>query len=236
MVDVHLYKRIAHHGAGVLCPPGNTIEAINLGVDAGADMVEIDVRCTRDDILVLEHNTFRTVKSHDVPLKDLPFAQWQTIAQEDHEYPPLATLEAALQASARRNVGLLLDVKDVGIERLLAKLIRKVGANPKTLMLAVPTDGAKVVLRSLDPRLPIAHKIEPNDVDSFSPKLIDSLNTDGVYWPSKLITPDRVAKLLKKEIAVYAGPVSTPQEMRRLRDECKVTGVVTEFPDILATI
>ncbi|MDR3708877.1 MAG: glycerophosphodiester phosphodiesterase [Capsulimonadaceae bacterium] len=236
MADAIRYNRIAHHGAGVLCPPGNTIEAIHLGVDAGADMIEIDVRTTRDEILVLEHNTFRPSAGRDVPIKDLSFSQWQQIAEEEHNAPALATLEAAFNAAASRGVGLLLDIKDGGIEKLLARLIRKVGADPRTLMLAAPSDASKVILRSLDPRLPIAHKIEPNDVESFSPKIIDTINTEGVFWPAKLITKERVARLIKKEVLVYAGPVSASQEMRRLRDECKVHGVVTEFPDVLATI
>ena len=236
MGDALIYRRIAHRGAGALSPPGNTVDAVHLGLDAGADMVEVDVRATRDDVLVLEHNAFRPCQGRDIPLRDLPLAQWQQTAEEEQNALPLATLEKVLAVVAQRGRGVLIDLKDNGIERLLARLLRKVGIDPRTVMIAAPTNASKVILRSLDPRLPIAHKVEPNEIEEFKPSIIDSLNTDGVYWPAKLITKERVARLIKKEIIVYAGPASTASEMRRLRDDCKVHGVVTDFPDILATI
>jgi glycerophosphoryl diester phosphodiesterase len=48
-------KIIGHRGAAALAPE-NTLAAVQAGIDAGADMVEIDVRTTADGQVVLCHD------------------------------------------------------------------------------------------------------------------------------------------------------------------------------------
>lgn len=53
---------IGHRGAAGLAPE-NTLEALRAGMDAGADMLEFDVRLTKDKIPVLVHD-FHTYRTH----------------------------------------------------------------------------------------------------------------------------------------------------------------------------
>ena len=53
---------IGHRGAAGLAPE-NTIAAIAAGIEAGSDMIEIDVRLTRDNQLVVIHDP-RLVRTH----------------------------------------------------------------------------------------------------------------------------------------------------------------------------
>lgn len=53
---------IGHRGAAGLAPE-NTLEALRAGVKAGADMLEFDIRLTRDGIPVLVHD-FHTIRTH----------------------------------------------------------------------------------------------------------------------------------------------------------------------------
>ena len=53
---------IGHRGAAGLAPE-NTIEALRAGVKAGADMLEFDIRLTKDNIPVLVHD-FHTLRTH----------------------------------------------------------------------------------------------------------------------------------------------------------------------------
>jgi glycerophosphoryl diester phosphodiesterase len=57
---------IGHRGAAGLAPE-NTLEALQAGIDAGADMLEFDVRLTKDHHLILSHD-FHTVRTHHQPL------------------------------------------------------------------------------------------------------------------------------------------------------------------------
>jgi glycerophosphoryl diester phosphodiesterase len=53
---------IGHRGAAGLAPE-NTLEALRAGMEAGADMLEFDVRLTKDKIPVLVHD-FHTLRTH----------------------------------------------------------------------------------------------------------------------------------------------------------------------------
>ena len=61
-------KVIAHRGASYLAGIDNTIESFQLAIDIGADMVEFDVRSTKDNVLVV---------IHDSTFADTPIS-WQT--------------------------------------------------------------------------------------------------------------------------------------------------------------
>lgn len=53
---------IGHRGAAGLAPE-NTLEALRAGLEAGADMLEFDVRLTKDKIPVLVHD-FHALRTH----------------------------------------------------------------------------------------------------------------------------------------------------------------------------
>lgn len=58
MVFRHTTRRpliVAHRGSSALAPE-NTLAAISLAIDKGADMIEVDVRLTRDFFLVVHHD------------------------------------------------------------------------------------------------------------------------------------------------------------------------------------
>lgn len=54
---------IGHRGAAGLAPE-NSLEALRAGVDAGADILEFDIRLTKDNIPVLSHD-FHTMRTHN---------------------------------------------------------------------------------------------------------------------------------------------------------------------------
>jgi len=47
---------VAHRGGALLGPPENTLQAIEKAIEVGADLIEIDIRQTRDGHLVLMHD------------------------------------------------------------------------------------------------------------------------------------------------------------------------------------
>ena len=53
---------IGHRGAAGLAPE-NTLEALTAGVEAGADILEFDIRLTKDNVMVLVHD-FHTLRTH----------------------------------------------------------------------------------------------------------------------------------------------------------------------------
>lgn len=100
--------RIGHKGAAALAPE-NTLASIEAAIQAGVDMVEVDVVPLPDGTLVL---------AHDPP--DGP--------------GNLPTLDEALAFVVGRGVDVMLDVKGPGYERPLVDAVRHAGLVERTLV------------------------------------------------------------------------------------------------------
>lgn len=90
---------IGHRGARGLAPE-NTLDAIEAGLKAGADELEIDVRVTKDDIPVVVHD--RRINRALVFL--------HTLAELKAQKPDLCTLAEAIRKIDRR-LPLIIEIK-----------------------------------------------------------------------------------------------------------------------------
>ena len=113
---------VGHRGArGV--KPENTIAAIEYGINAGVDIVEVDVRRTKDGKLILLHDpdfkrfTGRAIKPEELDLKFIK--ENITIDGE-----PVATLDEALETVNGR-VGMFIEIKEpITTDDVLAAVLR----------------------------------------------------------------------------------------------------------------
>lgn len=234
MSRIKTFLRIGYRGAAGLCPPGNTLASLRRGLETGAGMLQVDVRATSDGALVLSHEVVRMVDEHEVPIADRTLAEWQKLSEATDV--PIATLDETFALARQAQCGLLMMVRDAGIENLIARALRQCQIPMERLLVAVPSENSRVVMNALDPNLPLAHVLDADQAKEAGPALVGKLQTDAVVWAPALITRDRVRALKTQGIVVYSGPVYLAEEMRRLRDTCGVDGIITAFPDILAAI
>jgi glycerophosphoryl diester phosphodiesterase len=101
--------RIGHRGAAALAPP-NSLRALELALEAGVDIVEIDVLGLPGRGLVLSHS------SREVDQDPLPFD------------------EALAFLADQAAVSVLADVKNAGYERELVEAIRRHGLVDRSLV------------------------------------------------------------------------------------------------------
>lgn len=96
----------------------NTIAAIEHAIKVGADLVEVDVRSTKDGVLVLSHDKdLKRVFGMDMLLREVDYKQVKE---------KLPTLEEVLEVVNGR-VCMLLEIKEADIVDSLVKLIQKLG-------------------------------------------------------------------------------------------------------------
>src|SRR4051794_26393930 len=104
---------IAHRGDPVQHRE-NTIESVTAGIDAGADMVEIDVRVTRDGALMILHDAELTsLWNVPHPLADLDFAEVRELTSPSGERIP--TLADIATLAADRGCQLMVDLPDPAV-------------------------------------------------------------------------------------------------------------------------
>src|SRR5262249_47245803 len=124
---------ICHRGASAFAPE-NTLEAYSAALDHGADGCEVDLRRTKDGILVLFHDDmldrltdgFGTVS--EVTYGELLSLKPQSVHRSSDAATRPPTFAALLELARRRAMLLHLDVKEPGLEDDIERLLDEADA------------------------------------------------------------------------------------------------------------
>ena len=102
-----------HRGAAALAPE-NTLAGINLAIDLGVDLIECDVRLTKDDHLIAMHDeTVDRTTNGSGKVAEMTFTEIRSLDAGRGEQVP--TLAEVLQ-TVKGKVGLLCELKGEGVE------------------------------------------------------------------------------------------------------------------------
>jgi len=119
---------IGHKGSNDLVP-GNTIEAIKRALEFKVDMIEVDIRVTKDNVAILSHDEFITSNGLKLKISDSTYKDLLSSYQE------LTTLEDALKVS--KHTKILLDIKPgekiEPIMRVIASILKN---QPEKILIA----------------------------------------------------------------------------------------------------
>jgi glycerophosphoryl diester phosphodiesterase len=112
---------ISHRGAGALAPE-NTLEGIRAAALCKADYVEVDVRLSRDGELVLMHDESvdRTTNGKGL-VEELDLKELKALRAHGQEIP---TLGEALILAKELELGLVVEMKEEGLEELVAGALK----------------------------------------------------------------------------------------------------------------
>ena len=106
-------KIISHRGRTSRKSVDNTLESINNAIDLNVDMVEVDIRRTKDSQIVCFHDP----NIEDKYLRDLDYSE---IIEIDSQIP---TLEQVLW-SAKGKIGIEIELKEIGYELEVVSIAR----------------------------------------------------------------------------------------------------------------
>lgn len=110
---------IGHRGAARIAPE-NTLESLQAGFEAGADMLEFDVRLTRDNVLVVIHDA-NLLRTHH----KLSFVHSQTYKElvSTAGEQPITRLDEVLDSLFGKII-LNIELKSRGTGRAVAELLK----------------------------------------------------------------------------------------------------------------
>jgi glycerophosphoryl diester phosphodiesterase len=220
------YRIVAHRGASAY-EPENTIRAIRRAIEFAADMVEIDVQSTRDDHLVIIHDAEveRTTNGKG-SVKELTLAAIRRLDAGKGEKIP--TMQEVLEA-AKDKIGVMIEVKSVGIEKRLLELIRSEEMSEQVIVTSFMTDVVRNI-RKLDSKLSTG-QIFSWKIPNLAKRAVE-LRTTVMVPAFDLVNRRMVQELHEVSVPIYTWTVDNRRIAERLI-ELGVDGIVTNKPDLM---
>lgn len=240
---------IAHRGASHVAPE-NTLRAIHEALRAGSDVVEVDVRLTADDALVLMHDATleRTTDAEErypdrepwnvgdftlAELRELDAGAWKDARFVGERVPTLTEALAAVEGRAALLIELKDPRRDLAMEARVAERISADGTatgspDPRHDVTVQSFDYLAIArFAALQPDVPVAvlETMRP------SPAKLDIYRrfADGVAPPHGAVDRSLVEAIQSRDMRVTPYTVNDRPTMRRLL-ALGVDGVVSDLP------
>ncbi|MDA8371416.1 MAG: glycerophosphodiester phosphodiesterase family protein [Nocardiopsaceae bacterium] len=242
---------VAHRGASAYAPE-NTLAAVRLAGAQRADMFEIDVQQTKDNKLVLMHDTTlaRTTNVEEVypnrapwrvsdftlaEIKRLDAGSWFGTRYRDERVP---TLDEVLKAMDGQGLGMLLEVKSPslypGIEKRIAAALKRAPSwlrpDPKKRRLVVQSFDWDSVRRFHQemPQVPVGliGKAKARDLPGLGAW------ADQINPTFSDLTASYVNRVHAARMEVLTWTLDDAGDMRKAV-QLGVDGIITNRPDVL---
>jgi len=224
---VKILLKIGHRGASAY-EPENTLSSFRRAIELGVDAVELDVRKTKDNEIVVIHNVdVNKTTDGSGSVSELTLEEIKRFVTEKGEKIP--TLEEVLDSVGKR-VKILVELKETGIEEQVLGLIRGKGLIENVVIISFHEDALRKV-RELDGEVAtgliyVRHK---NPIRA-------ALELKAEYLLSlyRFTHSANVKKAHEKGLKVIVWTINNEEEVAEYRKK-GVDGIATDRPDILNT-
>lgn len=247
---------IAHRGGAGLWPE-NTIHAFERARELGVDVLEIDVRVTADDVLVVMHDATleRTTDGHG-PINKLTLSQLKKLDAAFHWSPdggrsfPLrgrGISVPTLQEVFKTFSGIRFNIEPKQMEPSLVKpLCRMIRENGMTKKVMVGSFSAEVLEEFRGECSEVATSASPTEVSDFLAMVngrsenTRRLKAQALQIPEyilgrNVLTREFVERAHALELQVHPWTINDEESMKRLI-ELGVDGIITDYPDRLMAL
>ncbi|MCH8028686.1 MAG: glycerophosphodiester phosphodiesterase [Candidatus Dadabacteria bacterium] len=218
------FLNIAHRGASAY-EPENTVKAFQRAIEMGCDMVELDVRRSKDDRLIIMHDSTvnRTTNGYGY-VRQKTLEELKELDAGGGEKIP--TLQEVMDIASGKT-GLVIELKEEGTEKAVLELIRKYDCVDKSYVISFKR-GLLKTIKQLEP------EIKTGLVLSLAIGAVSrgrECEADAIGPYHFFITPGLVRKAEENDMVVLAWTVNSPGRAQKLLD-MGVRGIVTDMPDM----
>ncbi|WP_298443717.1 glycerophosphodiester phosphodiesterase family protein [uncultured Ferrimonas sp.] len=234
-------KIIAHRGASAAAIE-NTLAAMQLALEHGADAIELDVHLCQQQLVVFHDFSVNQLSNGRGQIAELTLAQLQALQLHPKRGSALAktqpqlraqipTLWQVLEALADSGIDINIELKGANCAQALPPLLQqaeqRLGYRPEQFIIS-SFDGAQLqVLRQQTKRYPIGALTEqcPADLAQFA----SDLHAGALHANRRTITPALIDDAHQRGLTVYVYTVNSPTEVRRMA-ALGVDGIFTDHP------
>jgi len=225
---------VAHRGFhSGNAPYENTIDAYRRAIAVGANLMETDIRRTRDGVLVLYHDA----KINGRRISDYTYAQLPLLPNGQ----PMSTLQQLvdLEATAGGATKLLVETKEHGYEREIVSLLRSRLRPDQFELMSFDLDSVRA-LRELAPdsRVGVLFGLVPDWQSGTWPisgaAMVDKarrLGVDFVAMDQTIADNSRLNALATAGFDIALWTVDRDADLARWLGDARVQRIITDRPD-----
>ena len=219
--------RIGHRGARAYAPE-NTLASFKKALEIGVDAVELDVRKTKDDQLVVIHDADvkRTTNGEGL-VSELSLSQIKGFSSEGEKIP---TLEETL-VFLDKKVKVFIELKEAGYEEQVLELICKYALEKNIVIVSFLEEALKKV-RELNGKVEtgLIYAKHRNPL-----KAAVDLKANYLLSLYRFTHTANVEKAHQKGLKIIVWTINDPLEVAEYVEK-GVDGIASDKPDILMTI
>jgi glycerophosphoryl diester phosphodiesterase len=224
----------AHRGGSKLAPE-NTIPAFDRGLASGADGLELDVRLSRDALVVVHHDALlnRTTQGTG-PVRDRTAVELAALN--------VPTLREVLERY--RQARIIIELKEPGedLARAVVEEVRRAKAAPRVCLGSFSVRALRIA-RAVDPQLATSGgRLEVRlalyrSWINLSPGRppYQAFQVPETSGTTRVVSPRFVRLAHKAGVAVQVWTVNEPDDIRRLLDG-GVDGIISDRPDVAVDV
>lgn len=217
--------KMGHRGAAAL-EPENTLLSVERAIAVGVDAVEVDIRTTRDNELVIIHDAAidRTTNGKGL-VRDLTLEELKRFDAGKGQRIP--TLQELIDHN-RGRVNLFLELKDEGIEQRMVEVVRKNGLYEKACVISFWHSMVKKV-KTLDAGIRTGVLIVGCPIDTY---IAGSAGANALVMNYAFVNKEFVELARHDNFEVHIWNIDDPRLLDRYAD-MGVDGIASNNPQIL---
>jgi len=227
----------AHRGASGYAPE-NTLESFRLAEKMGADGIELDVRLTKDDKMVINHDdAIHRVSNGNGYIKDYTLSELKKFnfnrLHTEYEFTPIATLEEVLEELKNTALSINIEIKggiyiNRNLEEQVLELVKEMKMEERILYSSFNHYSMlRIKELNTDAKIGLLYKDGFVDVPQYGKRIgVNALHPTF----KNLIYPNLVSDCKKLGLILNVWTVNSEKDIRYVC-ECGVDGVITNYPD-----
>ncbi len=233
-----MFINYAHRGASAYAPE-NTMSAFRLGIEQGANGIELDLQRTKDGKIVIFHDNYIDQKSSGTgqiqdytydELLTLDFGSW---FNETYKGEKIVLFEDFVETFFDKNLTFAIELKAENIEKDVLKIIEKYASHDRIYITSFMYEAIENV-RKINSKIKISWLITEEINENNIEKLL-KINGNQICPKADFVTKEQIKLAKEKGLEVRLWGVKTPEIMEKVYT-LDIDGMTVNFPDLLKVL